>query len=76
MLGFVHAPLGIFGFIFVGLGVVTSMGALIAMARERELRERLGTHVVFFGLLSGLAVVGGGGCMGLTLLGLGALFLR
>ncbi len=70
------ALFGVFGLLLMGLGVLTSLGALISLVRDGDLRSRLGPHLLFISLFSGLAVLGGGGCLGLTVLGVGVALLR
>jgi hypothetical protein len=70
------AFLGIIGILLVGAAMLTSGGTLVALARDEELRGRLGAHLVPVILCLVLATVMTGGCLALLLLGFGAMLLR
>lgn len=70
--GFISSPfVGFFSLILIGVGVLTSAGVLWGLLRHAEFRQQLGAHRIFIIIFSGLAVLVGGTCLGLTAIGVG-----
>lgn len=68
--------LGVFGLIFMAAAALSSGGLLVAIARDGELRSRIGPHLVPVCVCAGLGTAISGGCLGLVLLGLGVAVAR